>query len=219
MSGKVLYGVKMAVATPLVEATQLPEEGKAITFKTAEEVGIEKVVSEGSEEVKRVDDEILAVVTTQDIGYGYNLSLVDNVFQLDFLALLEGGTIRYDSSEPRKVVGYDDPMMSGGATTSRFQLELYIPSYAGTDIESYVKLTFPNCIGTASKLEFKKEFASPEFSIKAREASKIKKPSRLIDIVAPDELPSEVAQAIAKQEEQAKLLAAKASTEDKKSAK
>lgn len=191
--GKVLYGVKIAVATPISKSTQQPiPSAKPIIFKTAEEVGIEKVVSEGAEEIKRVDDEILAVVSTQDIGYGYDLTLVDNVFQLDFLALLEGGTIRYDATELTKIVGYDDPMMSNGGSTTAFKLELYIPSYVGTDIENYVKLTFPNCIGRADKLEFKKEFVSPEFAVKAREATKISKPARYIDIVDLEDIPAVV---------------------------
>lgn len=191
MNGKVLYGVKLAVATPIDKDTQAPKQSGKIIFKTAEEVSIEKVVSEGAEEVKRVDDEILAVVSTKDIGYGYNLTLVDNVFQLDFLGLLEGGTVRKDESQ--NVVGYDDPLMSSGGSTTNFMLELYVASYIGTNIDSYIKLTFPNCTGNASKLEFKKEFSAPEFNIKAREATKLNKPSRLIDIVKPTELPTEAA--------------------------
>lgn len=190
MKGKVLYGVKRAVITPVDPATQdVKAEATPIKFKTAEEVGMEKVVSEGAEEIKRVDDEILAVVNTMDIGYGYNLTLVDNVFNLDMLALFEGGTVKYKSGSSGDVTGYDDPMMSGGATLSPFKLELYIPSYAGTEIESYMKITFPYCTGKAEKLEFKKEFSSPEFSIKAREATKLKKPARSIEFVDATALP------------------------------
>lgn len=192
MKGKVLYGVKRAVVTPVDKTTQdVKESATPIVFKTAEEVGMEKVVSEGSEEIKRVDDEILAVVNTEDIGYGYNLTLVDNVFNLDILALFEGGTVKYKSGNTGEITGYDDPMMSGGAKTSPFKLELYIASYEGTDIESYMKVTFPYCTGKAEKLEFKKEFSSPEFSIKAREATKLKKPARSIEFVEASALPAE----------------------------
>lgn len=186
---KVLYGVKRAVVTPIDKITQVPKEADKVVFKTAEEVGIEKVVSEGGEEVLRTDDEILAVVTTADIGYGYDLTLVDNTFQLNIVGMLEGGTVRYDLQDPAKVIGYDDPMMSDGAKVSPFKLELYIPSYVGTNIDCYIKLTFPNCTGAISKLEFKKEFTAPEFDIKAREATKLGKPSRSIDYVPVEDLP------------------------------
>lgn len=213
MKGKVLYGVKRAVITPIDADTQQPKEEGKIAFKTAEEVGIEKVVSEGSEEIKRVDDEILAVVSTRDIGYGYNLTLVDNVFNLEVLALIEGGTVRRaeaplpsstseDSqgdfgeviNQPttratQEVIGYDDPMMSEEITVPNFKLDLYVANYVGKDIDSYTRLTFPNCTGTVNKMDIKKEFSAPEFTIKAREATKINKPSRSIDIVKTTELP------------------------------
>lgn len=181
----ILYGVKRVILKELDPATQdIKADGAVINVETAEESELEPVISEGNEDVLRTDDKILAIARTPDLLYGYNLTLKDNTFDVEMASLIEGGTIRYDDTEPTKVIGYDSPTLAEGATkTKAFLTEIYVANYEGDSITGYVKITLNNCTGTAPTLSFAKEFYAPEFAIKAREATKIGKPIKSVDYV------------------------------------
>lgn len=183
----ILYGVKLLVLEELDEKTQLPKTGGAIcratTGKSAE---LEPVVSEGEEKVARSDTQILAIVRTPDLLYGYDLKLVDNTFDVNAAALIEGGAIRKD--DQNNVVGYDSAMLADGATMKPFRATIYVANYQGDTIVNYVKLTLNKCTGKAPSIKVGDDFFAPEFEIKAREATKAGLPVKSIDYV--DELPS-----------------------------
>lgn len=167
----VLYGIKMGILEELDETTQLPPTsgGTTVSFTTAESAEMEPVVSEGEEEVKRTDDIILAIVSTPDLLYGYDITLTDNTFNVEMAALIEGGVVTTNAGE---VTGYDTPALSDGCTTKLFRLTLYVANYEGDSIKNYVKIVFNKCRGTAATMSIGKEFYAPEFSVKAREATK-----------------------------------------------
>ena len=182
----ILYGVKMLVLEELDEKTQLPKEGGvtcyATTGKSAE---LEPVVSEGEEKIARSDTKILAIVRTPDLLYGYNLKLVDNTFDVNAAALIEGGAVKKD--EGGEVIGYDSAMLADGATMKPFRATIYIANYQGDSIVNYVKLTLNKCEGKAPTIKVGEDFFAPEFEIKAREATKAGLPVKNIEYV--DELP------------------------------
>lgn len=181
----ILYGVKLLVLEELDESTQLPKAGGAKCYATTgKSAELEPVVSEGEEKVARSDDKILAIVRTPDLLYGYNLKLVDNTFDVNAAALIEGGAIRKDSDG---VIGYDSAMLADGATMKPFRATIYVANYQGDTIVNYVKLTLNKCTGTAPTIKVGDDFFAPEFEIKAREATKAGLPVKSIDYV--DELP------------------------------
>ena len=182
----ILYGVKMLVLEELDEKTQLPKEGGVTCYATTgQSAELEPVVSEGEEKIARSDTKILAIVRTPDLLYGYNLKLVDNTFDVNAAALIEGGAVKKD--EAGAVIGYDSAMLADGATMKPFRATIYVANYQGDAIVNYVKLTLNKCEGKAPTIKVGEDFFAPEFEIKAREATKAGLPVKNLEYV--DELP------------------------------
>lgn len=182
----ILYGIKRVEVEEIDKVTQLPvEDGVKCMIDTAESAEMEPVSSEGTEETTRSDNKILAVVSTPDLLYGFDMTFKDNTFDPEFAGLVEGGVLKVKDG---KVVGYRTPMLSEGATKMKpFRMHLYVANYEGDSIKNYVKITLNKCTGTTPSFSVGKEFFAPEFSIKAREATKANLPIRSIDYV--DTLP------------------------------
>lgn len=182
----ILYGVKLLVLEELDEKTQLPKESGATCYATTgQSAELEPVVSEGEEKIARSDTKILAIVRTPDLLYGYNLKLVDNTFDINAAALIEGGAVKKD--EGGDVIGYDSAMLADGATMKPFRATIYVANYMGDAIVNYVKLTLNKCTGKAPTIKVGDDFFAPEFEIKAREATKAGLPVKSFEYV--DELP------------------------------
>ena len=187
MSKDILYGIKLVEIEELDPQTQLPKVGgQKFRVDTAETAELEAVTSEGTEDIKRNDTRILAIVRTPDLLYGYNITFKDNTFDPEIMALVEGGTLRKTGATGSQTIeGYDSPMLSTGAANMKpFRLTLYVPNYLGDSIVNYVKITLNNCSGTATGLNLGKEFFAPEFNVKAREATKASLPIKSMDYVA-----------------------------------
>ena len=187
MSKDILYGIKLVEMEELDPQTQLPKVGgQKFRVDTAETAELEAVTSEGTEDIKRNDTRILAIVRTPDLLYGYNLTFKDNTFDPEIMALVEGGTLRKTGpAGAQTIAGYDSPMLSTGAANMKpFRLTLYVPNYLGDSIVNYVKITLNNCSGTAPSMNLGKEFFAPEFNVKAREATKASLPIKSMDYVA-----------------------------------
>lgn len=187
MSKDILYGIKLVEMEELDPETQLPKVGgQKFRVDTAETAELEAVTSEGTEDIKRNDTRILAIVRTPDLLYGYNLTFKDNTFDPEIMALVEGGTLRKTGETGSQTIeGYDSPMLSTGAANMKpFRLTLYVPNYLGDSIVNYVKITLNNCSGTAPSMNLGKEFFAPEFNVKAREATKASLPIKSMDYVA-----------------------------------
>lgn len=184
----ILYGIKLLVLEELDEKTQLPKaDGVKCYATTGQSAELEPVVSEGEEKIARSDTNILAIVRTPDLLYGYDLKLVDNTFDVNAAALIEGGTIKTDGEAPAKITGYDSSMLADGATMKPFRCTIYVANYSGDSIVNYVKLTLNKCIGSAPTIKVGDDFFAPEFEIKAREATKAGLPVKNLEYV--DELP------------------------------
>lgn len=190
----ILYGVKLLVLEELDEKTQLPKEGGVTSYaSTGKSAELEPVVSEGEEKIARSDTQILAIVRTPDLLYGYNIKLVDNAFDINVAALIGGGAVKTD--ENGKVTGFDSAMLADGATMKPFRATIYVANYKGEEIVNYVKITLNRCEGKAPSIKVGDDFFAPEFNIKAREATKAGLPVKSIDYV--DALPE--VPAVAKQ--------------------
>lgn len=184
---EILYGVKLIVLEELDPRTQLPKDGGVTCMgETGKSVELEPVISSGDEKIARSDSNILAIVRTPDLLYGYDLKMVDNTFDLNAAALIEGAKVTED--EDGNLTRYDTPLISEGATMKPFRATLYVANYEGDAIKNYVKLTLNKCSGTSPSIKLGDDFFAPEFSIKAREATKANLPIKSIEIV--DTLPS-----------------------------
>lgn len=186
----VLYGVKLVILEEIDPVTQLPvDNGVKCRINTAESAEMEAVVSEGEEEVARTDERILAIVRTPDLPYGYDVTLTDNTFDFSVAALIEGGVIEKDAAG--NVTGYRAPFISEGSSNMKpFRALIYVANYEGDSIKNYVLITLNKCSGTAPGMNAAKEFYAPEYTIKAREATKAGLPVKSLSYVntlpAPD---------------------------------
>lgn len=189
MAGDILYGVVRVELEELDPTTDLPIEGGAkVIMDTAESVSLEAVISEGVEENKRNDKRILAIVRTPDLLYGYDVTYTENTFTPSLAALIEGGHVTIEDGE---VVAYDTAMIAEGSTLKPFRLSMYVANYEGDSIKNYVVITLNKCSGTAPGFNAAKEFYAPEYTIKAREATKAGLPIKGMKYV--DALPADAA--------------------------
>lgn len=182
----ILYGVKKVVITELEKTTEMPasQSPKQAEIKTAEEIECEPIVSEGDEEILRNDDSLLAVVNTDDILYGYNLTLKDNTFGAIVASIICGmevGTATDTADKEAKKLS--TPMIGTVGANKLFKIDIYVANYKGASIVNYCKLTFNKCKGSALAFKAGKEFSAPEFAIKSREATIANKPIMEIDFV------------------------------------
>lgn len=180
----VLYGVKLVILEEIDPVTQLPvDNGIKCRINTAESAEMEAVVSEGEEEVARTDERILAIVRTPDLPYGYDVTLTDNTFDAEIAALIEGGVIEKDAAG--NVTGYRAPFISEGSSNMKpFRALIYVANYEGDSIKNYVVITLNKCSGTAPGMNAAKEFYAPEYTIKAREATKAGLPVKSLSYVS-----------------------------------
>lgn len=181
----ILYGIKKAVLTELDATTGLVKEsGVKATIKTAEEASLSPVLSEGAEEILRNDTNILAVVRTDDLLYGYDFTFKDNQFDLDSAQLLGGLVVEEGDNVVVKT-----PMLSEGSVLRPFKMELYVANYEMDAIVGYAKITLNKCFGKFPEISIGKEFFAPEFEVKARENSAANLPIFSIEEV--EELPAD----------------------------
>lgn len=181
----ILYGIKKAVLTELDASTGLVKEGGVVaTIKTAEEASLSPVLSEGAEEILRNDTNILAVVRTDDLLYGYDFTFKDNQFDLNSAQLLGGLVVEEGDNVVVKT-----PMLTEGSVLRPFKMELYVANYEMDAIVGYAKITLNKCFGKFPEISIGKEFFAPEFEVKARENSAANLPIFSIEEV--EELPAD----------------------------
>lgn len=160
------------------------------TIKTAEEAELKALISEGEEDILRTDDLILAIVRTDDLLYGFDITFKDNTFDETVAGLVQGYKITKTGETGKEKTTLSTPMMSEGNIAKPFKMEIYVGNYSGDALINYVKITLNKCIGKFTDMKVGKSFYAPEFSIKARENTKASLPIQSIDFV--DALPAEL---------------------------
>ena len=87
--------------------------------------------------------------------------------------ILQGGTIKYDSVDTTKVIGYTPPVVGSSDKGVLFKLCAYSAIYnAAGIITGYEKITYPNCKG--NPVAFGAEdgvFRAPEYVITSAPAN------------------------------------------------
>ena len=184
----ILYNIKKVVLTELDDSTGAAKSGGVVShIKTAQKAELEPVLSEGDEDILRSPEQILAVVRTDDLIYGYDVKLTDNTFNDQVAGLVAGYKVTTGSDGGQKDK-YATPMMTEGFTGKPFKLDIYVANYSGDAIVDYAKVTLNKCIGKFPTMSIGDGFYAPEFEIKARENTKASLPIKEITFV--NELPS-----------------------------
>ena len=136
-------------------------------FDTANSIQVEPQIEE-EDAVKLVVKGILRAQKPKTSTLtGNEITLTDNVFNPELVLVLQGGTIKYDSQTPTKIIGYTPPAAGSADKGEVFKLNAYSAQYdASGQIVQYEKITYPNCQGTP--VAFGAEdgtFRAPEYTI------------------------------------------------------
>ena len=123
---------------------------------------------------------------------GNTLVLTDNVFNPELVKILQGGTIKYDTEDTQKVVGYTPPLVGSDDKGKLFKLKAYSAIYnAAGVITGYECITYPNCQGVPIALNSEDGvFRAPEYTINSAPANG--EAPYDIDIIASTALPKVV---------------------------
>lgn len=138
-------------------------------FDTSNRVAVEPQIEE-QDAVKLVVKGILRAQKPKiKTLTGNQITLSDNVFNPELVLVLQGGTIKYDTEDTEKIVGYTPPVSGSNDKGEIFKLNCYSAQYnAAGQIVQYEKITYPNCQG--SPVAFGSEdgiFRAPEYVIES----------------------------------------------------
>jgi hypothetical protein len=155
-----------------------------ITGTTGTEAGIEPYVSEGTEEILRSKNRVLAQNNYEDIVLGYNINLKDVQFDPEQFAVFDGGTYTADGDG----YTYDGPEMGTAVSRKRVTLDIWTEEKdVDGEVLHYHRFRFRHTRGTPVKFTHKDGgFYAPEYALKSR-AKKNEKP---INIKQFDALPA-----------------------------
>lgn len=159
-----------------------------LIFDTANQIQVE-VQTETTDRIPLiVKGRLIAQKPMETTVTGNNITLTDNVFNPELVQILQGGTIKYDSVDPTKVIGYTPPVTGSSDTGKLFKLKAYSAIYNSAGIiTGYERITYPNCKGNPVAFGAKDGvFRAPEYTISSAPANN--EAPYDIDIVA--ELPA-----------------------------
>lgn len=125
---------------------QAGEDGEELGLYTANQISV-AVQTETIDAVKLVvKDRLIAQKRKKEIVTGNEITLTDNVFNVQLVKILQGGTIVTDTSG--KITGYKPPKTGSGESGKIFKLIVYSTIYDESGvIKGYEKVTYPNCTG------------------------------------------------------------------------
>ena len=101
------------------------------------------------------------------------VTVTGNVMNFELLKILQGGTVKYDQTDPTKVIGYSMPVAGSTDKGERFILRTYSAIYneAGV-ITGYERTTYPNCKGNPTAFNVEDgTFRAPEYTINSMPAN------------------------------------------------
>ena len=152
-------------------------DGPEIGLKTASQLGV-SAQTETQDAVKLVvKGALLAQKPAQTTITGHTLTLTDNVFNPELVKILQGGTIKYWTTEEQNAEGNEDmgfgvasytPPVSGSSEKGQvFTTKAYSAIYNSAGlITGYECISYPNCQGVPVALSSEDgAFRAPEYTI------------------------------------------------------
>lgn len=118
-------------------------------FDTANKIAVEPQIEEQEAVKLIIKGKLKAQKPEESTVTGNKLTLTDNVFNPELVLVMQGGTIKYDTANTSKIIGYAPPTAGSGEKGKVFKLNCYSAQYdASGAIVQYEKITYPNCKGT-----------------------------------------------------------------------
>lgn len=171
MPGEVKRGQEFAtIDVNLVTMQTYEADAPELIFDTANQVQV-TLGTETTDSVKLiVKGKLIAQKPEETTVTGNTIVLTDNVMDFERIKILQGGTVKYDTLDPTKVVGYSMPAAGSSDKGQRFILRTYSAIYdEGGVILGYERTTYPNCTGTPTAFNTTDgTFRAPEYTINSR---------------------------------------------------
>lgn len=149
MAGKVKKGTEIpTIDVVLVSIKPQGVDTDEIILDTANKIQVTVATETTEKKTLVVKGRLIAQKPEQTTITGHSIVLTDNVFNPELVKILQGGTIKYDSEESTKVVGYTPPVVGSTDKGQVFDLNAYSAIYdAAGIIQGYEKIKYPNCQG------------------------------------------------------------------------
>lgn len=149
MAGKVKKGTEIpTIDVVLVSIKPQGVDADEIILDTANKIQVTVATETTEKKTLVVKGRLIAQKPEQTTITGHSIVLTDNVFNPELVKILQGGTIKYDSGEPTKVVGYTPPVVGSTDKGQVFDLNAYSAIYdAAGIIQGYERIKYPNCQG------------------------------------------------------------------------
>lgn len=149
MAGKVKKGTEIpTIDVVLVSIKPQGVDTDEIILDTANKIQVTVATETTEKQTLVVKGRLIAQKPEQTTITGHSIVLTDNVFNPELVKILQGGTIKYDSGESTKVVGYTPPVVGSTDKGQVFDLNAYSAIYdAAGIIQGYEKIKYPNCQG------------------------------------------------------------------------
>lgn len=174
MAGKIKKGTEIpTIDVVLVTLQSYAVDADEIILDTANSIQV--AVSTETEEKTTliVKGRLIAQKPEKTTVTGNQITLTDNVFNPELVLMLQGGTIKYDTEDTSKVIGYTPPASDGKTHGTLCKLKAYSAIYnAAGVITGYECITYPNCTGTP--VAFSSEdgtFRAPQYTINSAPAN------------------------------------------------
>lgn len=132
----------------VVLVTITTSDDEELALDTANKIGV-TIATETTEKVALiVKGKLIAQKPATTTVTGNTIVLTDNVFNPELVTILQGGTIKYDTVDETKVIGYTPPVVGSDDKGQIFKLQAYSAIYnAAGVITGYERITYPNCQG------------------------------------------------------------------------
>lgn len=163
----VVKGTEIPTIDVSLVTVQTYESEDELVFDTANQIQV-NVETETTDKVPLiVKGRLIAQKPGETTVTGNTIILSDNVLMPELLVILQGGTIKYDADDTKKVIGYTPPVAGSKDKGKLFKLNAYSAIYnAAGIVTGYEKITYPNCTGVP--VAFGSEdnvFRTPEYTI------------------------------------------------------
>lgn len=148
MAGTVKKGTELATIDVVCVSVRPAGTEDELILNTANQIQVTTAIETQDKVPLIVKGVLIAQKPQVAVVTGNTLVITDNVFNPELVQILQGGTIKYDNSEPKKVVGYTPPVVGSSDKGKVFDLMAYSAIYdAAGLIQGYERITYPNCQG------------------------------------------------------------------------
>ena len=148
MAGTVKKGTELATIDVVCVSVRPAGTEDELILNTANQIQVTTAIETQDKVPLIVKGVLIAQKPQETTVTGNTLVLTDNVFNPELVQIIQGGTIKYDNSEPKKVVGYTPPVVGSSDKGKVFDLMAYSAIYdAAGLIQGYERITYPNCQG------------------------------------------------------------------------